>query len=339
MKTIILVFVVVAATVAYGQQPDGIGDSAGVTVMPPRAPENKDIDTSAKGFTDTAYVLGPGDEVQVYIAEAEESADKATLVDANGYIRVPLIGRVRVGGMTVSGAEALLVEKLKTYFIKPHVVLTISQYGSQPVSVIGAVKQPGVQQVRGKKNLVEVLSMAGGLDPNAGTSMRVTRRIEYGTIPLPGAITDPSGQFSVAEVNLKSLLQSKRPEDNIQVLPHDVLSIPVSGAVYVIGEVLRSGVYAYGDRNQVTVLQAVSMAGGLSRNAKPKDSRLLRLGPDGTSRTEVAVNLKGILDGNVPDIPMQAEDILYVPDNLPKRAVSRALETALTLGTGVLIWR
>lgn len=285
------------------------------------------------------YVLGPGDQISVYIVDADQPLDKAYLVDMSGHVRLPMVGRVRVAGLTVTETEAELVKRLKAYFLKPDVTVGIAEYGSQPVSVIGAVKTPGVHQVRGVKTLVEVLSLAGGLDTNAGTTVNITRRIAFGAIPHPSAKLDASGQYSIAEVNLKSLIQAKTPEDNIQVRPQDVVSVPRADTIYVMGQVVRSGGYALNDHEQVTVLQALSMAGGMDRMAKPQEARILRVAPESSSRQEIAVDVKKIMDGDRPDVMLQPDDILLVPDNIPKRAFLRGLETAIQMGTGVVIWR
>ena len=126
-----------------------------------------------------------------------------------------MIGRVAAGGLTVEGLEKELATRLKTYVRDPVVAVSVLEYRSQPVSVIGSVGQPGVHQLEGRKTLIEILAKAGGLRPEAGNSIKITRKAEWGTIPLPSATQDPSGQFSVAEVSLKDILQATNPEENI----------------------------------------------------------------------------------------------------------------------------
>jgi polysaccharide export outer membrane protein len=192
--------------------------------------------------------------------------------------------------------------------------------------------------VQGQKTLVEMLSAAGGLDSTtAGSTLKVTRRLEWGPIPIPGAANDSTNQFSVARINVKSLLEAKNPEENILVKPYDVISVPRGETVYVIGEVVKAGGYLLSDSEQATVLQALSMAGGCDRMAQPQNARILRRVP-GASRTEIPVNLRKILDGKTEDVRMQAEDILFVPNSIPKRAAVRAIEAAIQMG-GFAIYR
>lgn len=285
------------------------------------------------------YVIGPGDQLTIKVLNAEEIGDKPVPVDPSGYISLPVVGRVKVSGRTVRETQTELAERLQSYLLKPDVSVAVSDYRSQPVSVIGAVKNPGIQQVQGRKTLIEVLSLAGGLDSTAGSSLKITRRLEFGRIPLPDAADDATGQYSLAEVSLKALVEARSPEQNIYVQPFDVVSVPRHRNVYVIGQVVRSGEFPLHEREKVTALQALSMAGGLDRFAKPEHTRILRKSEDAASRTELPVDLAKILAGKAPDIDLLPEDIVFVPNNLPKKAAVRALEAAVEMGTGIVIWR
>ena len=150
------------------------------------------------------------------------------------------------------------------------VTVSVFEFRSQPVSVLGAVNTPGVHQIRGRKTLFEVISEAGGLKNEAGNSIKITRRKEFGAIPLPGAGADPSGEFSVAEVSVKSVMEARNPQENIQIQPNDVISVPKAELVYVIGAVKRAGGFILSEREQISVLQALSMAEGLDRVARPR---------------------------------------------------------------------
>jgi polysaccharide export outer membrane protein len=292
-----------------------------------------------RSLTSTGYILGPGDQIIVRAVNVDEISDKPIAVDLNGYVRVPMAGRVKVAGLTLTQVEGELTKRLRTYVRQPDISLSVAEFQSQPVSVIGAVRNPGVQQVQGHKRLVEILSLAGGLDANAGSTLRITRRREWGRIPLATAADDLSGQFSVAQVKLKSILEAKNPEENILVKPYDVVSVPRAEMVYVIGQVQKSGGIVLNDREEISVLQALSIAGGLDRTAQPQNARILRRRPEGPSRKEIAVDLRRILNGKSSDLAMQPEDILFVPSSVPKKAALRAVEAVIQLGTGVIIWR
>jgi len=285
------------------------------------------------------YVLGAGDQISIHVLGVDEISDKPTIVDLNGYIRIPLAGRIRASGLTLQQFESDIAKRLSTYVLHPDVSVSVIEFRSQPISVVGAVKNPGTQQVQGRKTLLEVLSQAGGIDSaNAGSILKLTRLKEWGPIPLPNATTDPTNQFSIAQINLRSLMAATSPEENIQIKPNDVISVPRAGTVYVIGEVVKSGGFLLSDSPEITVLQALSMAGGLDKMAQPKHARILRRSNGEAERTEIPVNLTDVLEGKTPDLKMQSEDILFVPNNLPKRAAVRAIEAAVQMGTGIVIW-
>jgi len=173
----------------------------------------------------SGYVLGPDDQILIRALDAPEISDKSILIGTNGNITLPMIGRVKAGGLTVEQLEAELTTQLKPFIQEPQISVTVTEVRSQPVSVFGAVTNPGVIQLRGRKTLYEVLSMAGGPRDNAGSSLTVTRRRENGEIMLPGATIDPTGQFSSAELNVKEILEGKNPAVNIEIKPNDVISV------------------------------------------------------------------------------------------------------------------
>jgi polysaccharide export outer membrane protein len=195
-----------------------------------------------------------------------------------------------------------------------------------------------VHQVEGHKTLLEMISMAGGIRPDAGYSIRITRQVEWGCLPLPGATIDASGRFSVAQVNLQEIMNAKTPEDNIQILPHDVISVPKAELVYVTGDVKKSGGFVLGERKTISVLQAVSLAEGLGPTPDPRHAKILRLNPGADERTEIPVDLKKILQGKGGDVPLQGNDILFVPDSTGKRVALRVMEAAISTGTGLAIY-
>lgn len=309
------------------------------TVSPSVHPQESETKTAeprpAVEEAPSSYILGPGDQIVIRAFDAEEISDKPTRISSSGYINLPLVGRVHAAGMTVEQLEAELTSRLQTYIQSPEVSVSVSEFRSQPVSVIGAVNAPGVHQLQGHKTLIEILSLAGGTRSDAGHTVKITRRLEWGRIPLPNAKDDPTGQFSVAEVNLKSVLDAKNPQDNILIQPEDVISVPRAEMVYVVGDVPRAGGFVLNEQENVTVLQALSLAGGLGRAAAPTKAKLLRAAGKGANRTELAVNLKDILAGKKDDIPMQPEDILFIPNSASKSVALRSLETALGMGAQI----
>jgi polysaccharide export outer membrane protein len=283
------------------------------------------------------YLLGPDDTVTIHAQNAPDLSEKPFRVDAAGEIKLPMIGRIHAGGLTTEQLETEIATRLNVYLVEPEVTVGITEFRSQPVSIVGAVATAGVHQLEGQKTLVEMLAIAGGLRPDAGPTVKITRRLEFGRIPLPGAVDDPTHQFSIAEVNLKAVMEAKNPEYNIAIRPHDVISVPHAEVVYVIGEVTRAGALPLSEGDSLSVLEAVSSSGGMLRTAAVSHARILRPVPGQQKRTELAVDFKKIMAGQSEDIPLLAGDVLVVPGSTGKHAVYRALEAAITAGTFVAV--
>jgi polysaccharide export outer membrane protein len=284
------------------------------------------------------YVLGPDDLISLRVTDGAELSDKPVRIDTNGYVRLPMLDRVRAGGLTTEQLVAALTERLKPFLHKPEVSVNILEFRSQPVSVIGCVKLPGVHQLQGSKTLIEVLSLAGGLSDDAGYTIKITRENGQGYLRLPHAVDDPSGRFQMAEVRVASLLEAKDPSQNVTVFAHDVISVPRGELIYVTGEVQRSGGFVLREKESMSVLQALSLAGGIGSAAAAKDSRILRA-QAGSSRMEIPVDLKKMLSGQSEDLALKPDDILFIPSSVPKKFAVRSIEAAVQMATGVVIWR
>ncbi len=313
--------------------------TAGVCAQVPSPPQADEMKAKCGSQVRSTYLLGPGDQLDISGPELTELANKPVRVDGDGDIEVPMGGRIHVAGLTPQQTEQELNKVLSTYIRHPEAVVSVAEVRSQPVSILGAVNTPGVHQVQGHKTLLEMLSLAGGIRQDAGYSVRITRQLAWGCIPLPEAQLDPSGRFSVAELNLKKIMEAKNPEENIQIFPHDVISVPKAEMVYVIGEVRRSGGFVLGEHQSISVLQALSLAEGLNSTADTRHAKVLRLKRDADQREEMAVDVKDVLNGKKPDVPLQGDDILFIPGSTGKKAALRTLEAAIQTGTGLAIWR
>jgi polysaccharide export outer membrane protein len=283
-------------------------------------------------------VLGSGDQVQVFAVDAEELSGKSFQVDGDGNLRLPIAGAVRVAGLTIEQAEAKISERLQRYIREPEVHVTVTSLKSQPVSVLGAVNTPGVHQLDREKTVAELLSAAGGLTKDAGYQIKLTRVARWCPIPLPSSTMTSDGAHCTAEINARALTEASNPKENIVLRPDDVITVPRAQVVYVIGEVRRAGGFTLGERSSVSVLQALALAEGLTTTASPARGRVLREGPGG-ERTEIRVNLSNVLSGKEHDLPLNPNDILFVPDNKTRKLSLKVMETALTTLSGIIIWR
>jgi polysaccharide biosynthesis/export protein len=296
-----------------------------------------DVKAGCQNTVRSTYLLGPEDQLQISGVESDEPAGKLVGVDGEGDLQVPLVGRVHVAGLTVQQAEKELNSKLAKYIKNPQVALDVKELRSQPATVMGQVNTPGVHQVAGHKTLLEMVSMAGGMKPDAGYSIRITRQAEWGCIPLPGATMDPNGKFSVAQVSVTDIMEAKRPEENIQILPHDVITVPKAEMVFVTGAVKKSGGFILGEHQTISVLQALSLAEGFGPAYDSKHAKIIRTIAD--QRTEIPVDMKALMQNKGQDVMMQGNDILFIPDSTGKRVALRVMEAAIQTGTGLAIYR
>jgi polysaccharide export outer membrane protein len=287
----------------------------------------------------STYVLGPGDQVNVTVMDVDEIGKQPYRIDMRGDLDLPLVGRMTAAGLTAEQLEDAIRERLISYVKDPDVTVSLEEMRSQPVSVLGEVRNPGVIQLMGHKTLFEVLSMAGGLNPDAGYSIAITRQRQWGKIPLPDAHLDDSGQYWLAQVATKDVMDGTSPATNILIMPDDVITVPRGSMVYVLGAVKKSGGFVLGENDKVTVLQALALAEGLDKYADTGGAKILRQTNKPDQRVEIAVNLKKIMDGKAIDVALQKEDILTVPVSGKKQVLGRTGEAAIQIGTGVAIWR
>lgn len=292
---------------------------------------------AAYGQVAGANLIGPEDQIVIRVADNPDLSDKPQRVDTNGEIRLPMIGRVQAAGLTPQQLEAELAARYKVFLNEPDVMVAVLESRSQPVSIVGAVSQPGVRQLDGRKTLLDLLLMAGGATAEAGPTLTLTRRLEFGRVPLPVAKDDDSAQFSVAEIPLRPLLDGRSPGNNVVLQPNDVITVSKAEVVYVIGEVGKPGPVPLLRGNSVSVLEAVSTIGGVLKTAKVTDARILRPVAGSEARNELPVDLGLILAGKADDVALMPGDILVVPEKgtAGKSAVTRALEGALQLGIAI----
>jgi polysaccharide biosynthesis/export protein len=286
----------------------------------------------------SSYVLGPEDQITVRVFAADDIPDKPVQIDNDGTVTLPMIGQVHAAGLTVEQLQANLITAYKKYFKDPQVTVQVNDFRSQPVSVAGNVNTPGVVQLKGNRNLMEVLGQAGGLRADAGDSVLITRNLSEGPIPVAGAFTDPTGKYSVAHIDVRAVMSGKDPEGNITIKPHDVITVARARMVYVLGNVSRPGGYVMTDNETMSVTQAIAVAGGWDKTARLSQAKVLRA-DGGAERESIPLDVKKIMENKSPDLQLKPDDILYVPNSMGKQIGARGLEAAIGLGTGVLIWR
>ena len=253
---------------------------------------------AAEAFTQSVtddYKIGPGDLLDVSVYEAADLSDTVR-VNTNGMVTYPLLGEVELGGLTAREAEQRLEELIEAKYVKdPHITVFVKEYRSKQVAVIGAVNKPGNYELLGKGRLLDALALAGGLKPDAGRLAYVAHQ----------------GQDGQVEIDLDQLLVKGDPQLNLPISMGDTIFVPEAGTFYVNGAFKKPGSFRLTDN--VTVSQAVQIAGGLSTGAQASDAKLIRY-KDG-QREVISVDLDAVEEGAQKDIALQDQDVLYVGKN------------------------
>ena len=282
------------------------------------------------------YALGPGDQIVIRAVDVEEIDKQSIIVDRRGNIDLPIVGKLQAAGLTPDQLEAAIAQRLTKILVHPDVSVSVTTAHRDSVSILGAVLTPGVHELTAEKTLFETLSLAGGLRPDAGYTVFITRRIEWGPIPLPNAAPDASGQFSVASVSVNSIMAASSPAENIVIKPNDVISIPPADIIYVIGAVKKPGGFALNNNGTRSTLQILSLAEGLDRAAASDRAKIMRKVSGSDDRDEIPIDLKKILAGKSPDMPLKPDDILFVPVSGAKSAGWRTLDILGAAAVGAI---
>jgi polysaccharide biosynthesis/export protein len=275
--------------------------------------------------------LGPGDVLEISATPMTELQNYAVRVAGDGMISLPLIGPVRAGGRSEAALEEEIQRLLKeTYVREPHVHVFVREYHSRLAAVVGAVVKPGAYSMtRGNDTILEMLSQAGGMTKEAAPRILLFPAESYNAV---APIEVASSSSSAWPVNLDSAARTNMPEPltislddmttgagqrylTLPVRPGDVILVPAGGEVLVDGWVDKPGSYRITPK--LTVLGAVSAAGGLKFAADPRAVKVTRAGKSG-ERAFLIADLEKIKQGEVLDIPVQEGDVIEVASSNAK---------------------
>jgi len=266
--------------------------------------------------------IGPGDFLDISEYHTPEF-HSAVRVSAQGTVTLPMVNEVQVGGMDELAAAHAIEAALaaKGMLLHPQVSVLVTSYAGQDVSILGEVARPGVYPFTLHHRLLDLISAASGLAPNAGRLVNVFHRSDPNA---PHAVVlDPGGTDTGSDHN---------PE----LIPGDTVQVSRAGQVYVVGDVVRPGGFAVDPVQGLTVVQALSLAWGPSQNAAVGKALLIREQKGG--RTLTTVNLRRMIHGQEPDQPVYDRDILFVPDSTAKNLWNRTMEAAIQSAVGVTIY-
>ncbi len=253
------------------------------------------------------YRIGTSDLLNVEVFGVEELQRKVRVL-RDGHVTLPLLGPVAIAGLSLEEAEAKISGLLAEaeLVVDPHVTIFVEEYRSRGVSVQGAVQRPGVYQVLGSETLLGILGQAGGLSGSDGE--RPSGEIYVVRI-------EPTGEPVKLSVDADALFSLGDPTLNIPLQPGDAVVVPFAQKhrVYVSGAVNNPGAVEFLSSDGITVLQAITSAGGPAERAKLGSVVIKRRLDDG-SEEHIELNLKRIRRGKDPDVPLQKNDTVVVGD-------------------------
>jgi|GEM_PF-175339 polysaccharide export outer membrane protein len=256
-----------------------------------------ELSGTSASIDDKSYRIGIGDQLEITVYQQPDLTKKIT-VGADGTIDFPLLGSVKAAGKSVRGLQEELTASLgKEYIVNPQVTVEVSSYKSQFVFVTGQVRNPGKYPLEGGTTLKDVISLAGGLLPEAGYSITVARRSQASD----GRTRDPE-KMAYSRSDIESGLA------NLDLQPNDVVTIAEKDYVYFQGEVHKPGRYEL--RPGLTLMQAISLAEGLTDWANRKEISLYR--KVGSKDSKQTINFKNVEKQKVPDVPLAPGDTVVV---------------------------
>lgn len=264
--------------------------------------------------------ISSGDLLDVTVFDTPELSGKFR-VDDRGAITLPLTGDIFVSGLTATQAGHAIESKFRSSDVmkEPHISITVLEYATQGVNVVGEVKNPGVYPLLGSHDVLDFISAAGGLTPNAGKAVTVTHRLDT-EHPVVVLVDGKIGKSNASDVDIR---------------PGDTVMVSHSGIVYVVGDVGKPGGFLIENNDRLTVMQAIALAQGTNHTAALDQATLIRKTSSG--RTQIAVPLKKILANKSPDEPLADGDVLFVPVSGAKAAL-QTIEAILPSAAGAAIY-
>ncbi len=307
-------------------------------------------------YDDGDYRLAPSDVIEVLVEDATELSTNY-MINAAGNIPLRFLGTTNVNGKTTEEVAKLITDGLRGRYLKdPKVYVTVKQYNSRSFFIQGAVKMPGVYVIAGRPSLFRLITIAGGLQENHGSTAYIFREVKAapekletgGQNNLTGdnnrlkevvdnvkgtdrsTAIEGEADYELVTANIGGILRG-RLDHNIIIQPSDVVYIPPADVFYVAGEVRAPGQYQL--KQGITLRQAISLAQGAPFKAKLDKAIIFREDPATGKFTEVPVDIAAIMNGKKQDVPILPNDVIYVPNSAFKSVSSAML---MALGTGLV---
>ena len=276
--------------------------------------------------------IGPDDLLGLTVFDSAELT-RNVRVSQDGSIRLPLLRqRIQVAGLWPAEVETVIADALKKeqVMVDPVVTVSVAEYRSRPIKVVGAVKHPITFQAFGELTLLDAISRAEGLADDAGPEILISK-------VQPGADGKPA--TLVQRVPVKALIDAADPELNLKLEGGEEIRVPDAGKIYVVGNVRKPGAFAIKDSAETSIMRLLALSEGLLPYSG-KQAFIYRKEASG-GKNEIPIDLERIIQRKSPDVTLVANDVLYIPDRSGRRNIMTVIEKALPMGaavTSALIW-
>ena len=262
------------------------------------------------------YKVGGYDVIKIAVYEEEDLSREAVRVSGDGYISFPLIGRLNVDDLTTSEIEELISRKLAEgqYLLDAHVSVMVNEYNSKSFLVLGAVRNPGSYSLQGRERALDAISRAGGIRRAREAYADQVGAGKRAVIIRTESPNTPDKRKIIINIDLQGLLKGTDQISNIYLADKDVLFIPTAEHFYIIGQVTHPGSYPL-DERAITLVEAISMAGGFTRIAARNRTRIIRVENGIEKIIEVKVDAITDAGKKIQDVVIQPNDVIVVPES------------------------
>ena len=267
---------------------------------------------------DQEYLIGPNDVVEVYVLKMPELS-REYRVGANGTIEMPFLGSIPAEKKTSRELSAAIAKGLQDgYLVDPQVSVIVRQVNRR-YFIQGAVRTAGVYNIEGRPTLLELISIAGGLNPPYGSTAFIMHKTQQPAAQPPAqpAQNEADAVYELKKANLNALMRGDFAE-NVRIEPGDIVQIPPSDVFFVAGEVKAPGSFPL--KEGTTLRIAISLAQNTNMAAAPGKAVIFR--EDGSKeRRQIPIDITAVMRGRSPDVPIMANDIIVVPNSKAKSAL------------------
>jgi len=311
---IALLIIVVAGTVPAQEQPGATHPGSGATSL-------------NESFNLPVERIGKDDLVGITVYDSPELT-RTVRVDSDGVIRLPMLKQhIRAAGLYPADLESAIKAALtdEQVLVDPVVTVSVVEYRSRPITVVGSVRNPMTFQATGTVTLLDAISQAGGLTENAGPEILVSR---------PQSTADGKSTALIERIPARSLLDAVDPLLNLTLQGGEEIRVPEAGRVFVVGNVKKPGAFSITDGSESSVLKALALSEGLDHYSGNM-AYIYRTEAGSGGKSEIPIELKKIMNRKSPDVALMANDILYIPEATGRKATLTALDRALMVSAGL----